>query len=47
MILNTIQTHSNWIRSKKEVGDHVIESPDFIKAAEEEIAEVWENLQIA
>jgi hypothetical protein len=30
-----------------EVGDRVIESPDFIKAAEEKIAEVRENLQIA
>jgi hypothetical protein len=30
-----------------EVGDRVIESPDFIKAAEEKIAEVRENLRIA
>jgi hypothetical protein len=30
-----------------EIGDRVIESPDFIKATEEEIAEVRENLQIA
>jgi hypothetical protein len=30
-----------------EVGDHAIESPDFIKAAEEKIAEIWENLRIA
>jgi hypothetical protein len=30
-----------------EVGDRVIESPDFIKAAEEKIAEVHENLRIA
>jgi hypothetical protein len=30
-----------------EVGDRVIESPDFIKAAEEKIAEVQENLRIA
>jgi hypothetical protein len=30
-----------------EVGDRVIESPNFIKAAEEKIAEVWENLRIA
>jgi hypothetical protein len=30
-----------------EVGDHVIESLDFIKAAEEKIAEVQENLRIA
>jgi hypothetical protein len=30
-----------------EVGDCVIESPNFIKAAEEKIAEVWENLHIA
>jgi transposase InsO family protein len=30
-----------------EVRDHVIESPDFIKAAEEKIAEIWENLRIA
>jgi hypothetical protein len=30
-----------------EVGDRVIESPDFIKAAKEKIAEVRENLRIA
>jgi hypothetical protein len=30
-----------------EVGDHVIESPDFIKTAEEKNAEVRENLRIA
>jgi hypothetical protein len=30
-----------------EVGDRVIESSDFIKAAEEKIAEVRENLRIA
>jgi hypothetical protein len=30
-----------------EVRDRVIESPDFIKAAEEKIAEVRENLRIA
>jgi transposase InsO family protein len=30
-----------------EVGDHAIESPDFIKAIEEKIAEVRENLRIA
>jgi hypothetical protein len=30
-----------------EVGDRTIESPDFIKAAEEKIAEVRENLRIA
>jgi hypothetical protein len=30
-----------------EIGDHVIESPDFIKAAEEKIAEVRESLRIA
>jgi hypothetical protein len=30
-----------------EVGGRVIESLDFIKAAEEKIAEVWENLRIA
>jgi hypothetical protein len=30
-----------------EVGDRVIESPDFIKAAEEKIAEVQKNLRIA
>jgi transcription antitermination factor NusG len=30
-----------------EVRDHVIESPDFIKVAEEKIAEVHENLRIA
>jgi hypothetical protein len=30
-----------------EVGDRVIESPDFIKVAEEKIAEVRENLRIA
>jgi hypothetical protein len=30
-----------------EVGDRVIESLNFIKAAEEKIAEVWENLRIA
>jgi hypothetical protein len=30
-----------------EVKDRVIESPDFIKAAEEKIAEVPENLRIA
>jgi hypothetical protein len=30
-----------------EFGDRVIESPNFIKAAEEKIAEVRENLQIA
>jgi hypothetical protein len=30
-----------------EVGDRVIESPDFIKATEEKIAEVHENLRIA
>jgi hypothetical protein len=30
-----------------EVGDRVIESPDFIKAAEEKMAEVHENLRIA
>jgi hypothetical protein len=30
-----------------EVGGRVIESLDFIKAAEEKIAEVWENLWIA
>jgi hypothetical protein len=30
-----------------EVGDRVIESPDFIRAAEQKIAEVRENLRIA
>jgi hypothetical protein len=30
-----------------EVRDRVIESLDLIKAAEEKIAEFWENLQIA
>jgi hypothetical protein len=30
-----------------EVGDHVIENSDFIKAIEEKIAEVRENLRIA
>jgi hypothetical protein len=30
-----------------EVRGRVIESLDFIKAAEEKIAEVWENLWIA
>jgi hypothetical protein len=30
-----------------EVGNHVVESPDFIKAAEEKIAKVRENLRIA
>lgn len=30
-----------------EVGDRIVESPDFIKAAEEKIAEVRENLRIA
>jgi hypothetical protein len=30
-----------------EVRDRVIKSPYFIKAAEEKIAEVWENLRIA
>jgi hypothetical protein len=30
-----------------EVGDRIVESPDFIKAAEEKIAEVRENLKIA
>jgi hypothetical protein len=30
-----------------EVGDRVVESPDFIKATEEKIAEVRENLRIA
>jgi hypothetical protein len=30
-----------------EVGDHAIESPNFIRAAEEKIAEVRENLRIA
>jgi hypothetical protein len=30
-----------------EVGDRIVESPDFIKAVEEKIAEVRENLKIA
>jgi hypothetical protein len=30
-----------------EVGDRAIESPDFIKAAEEKIAKVRENMRIA
>jgi hypothetical protein len=37
------QTPLMWL----EVGDHTIESPDFIKAAEEKIAEARENLRIA
>ena len=30
-----------------EVGDHIIEGPDFIKKAEDKIAEIRENLKAA
>jgi hypothetical protein len=32
---------------RSEVGDHAIESPDFIKVVEEKIAKVREHLRIA